>query len=105
MIRVVHPGYGSRFFLPIPDAGCRGQKGTGSRVRNTDCGIDVVTLRLDEPVQCNEPGANAGRDHARAHEEKVAHAAKVHLFQRLPGEVINSIFFVLSLILRVADKD
>jgi hypothetical protein len=39
MIRVVHPG--SRFpdpdadFLPIPDPGSRGQKGTGSRIRNT----------------------------------------------------------------------
>jgi hypothetical protein len=39
MILVVHPG--SRIsdpdpeFLPIPDPGSRGQKGTGSRIRNT----------------------------------------------------------------------
>jgi hypothetical protein len=41
MIRVVHPGSGSSFFLPIPDPevkkapdpGTRGQKGTGSRIR------------------------------------------------------------------------
>jgi hypothetical protein len=29
-------------FLPIPDPGSRGQKGTGSRIRNTD---DVITRR------------------------------------------------------------
>jgi hypothetical protein len=36
-IRVVHPGSGS-WFLPIPDPGSRGRKGTGSwiRIRNTE---------------------------------------------------------------------
>ncbi len=36
MIRVVHPGSGSCFFYPDP-GWSRGQKGTGSRIRNTDC--------------------------------------------------------------------
>ncbi len=39
MIRVVHPGSGSRTrFLPIPDSGSMVQKGTGTRIRirNTD---------------------------------------------------------------------
>jgi hypothetical protein len=33
MIRDVHPGPGSWFFLPIPDPGSMSQKGTGSRIR------------------------------------------------------------------------
>jgi hypothetical protein len=38
-------------FLPIPDPGSRGQKGIGSRIRNTGCdfGIavsDALTIRL-----------------------------------------------------------
>ncbi len=39
MIRVVHPGSGSWFFLPITDFWSRGQKGTGSR------GSGSVTLQ------------------------------------------------------------
>ncbi len=33
MIRDVYPDL---YFLPIPDPGSRGQKGTGSRIRNSD---------------------------------------------------------------------
>ncbi len=33
IIRVVHPGSS---FLPIPDSGSMVQKGTGTRIRNTD---------------------------------------------------------------------
>jgi hypothetical protein len=44
MIRIVHPGSGSGFFLPIPDIGSRGQKGTGSRIRicNTEFDHKIV---------------------------------------------------------------
>jgi hypothetical protein len=40
MIRDVHPGSESCFFLPIPDLRSRGQKSTGSRIR----------IRNTEPV-------------------------------------------------------
>jgi hypothetical protein len=58
MIRVVHPG--SRFqdpdadFLPIPDPGSRGQKGTGSRIRirntaeNTKSSLWLEALQLPQ---------------------------------------------------------
>jgi hypothetical protein len=36
MIRAVHPGPN---FLPIPDLGSRGQKGTGSRILNRNTGF------------------------------------------------------------------
>ncbi len=46
MIRVVHPGSGSRIliFYPsrIPDPG--GQKGTGSQIRNTDLEVSPDLL-------------------------------------------------------------
>jgi hypothetical protein len=46
MIRDVHPGCGS-WFLPIPDPGSRGQKGTGSRIRiRNTVGNHYLTLIL-----------------------------------------------------------
>ncbi len=52
MIRVVHPGSWIRIldpdpdFLPIPDPGSRGQKGTGSRIRirNTDLLPHILSI-------------------------------------------------------------
>ncbi len=43
MIRVVHPGsqIPDPDFLPIPDPGSRGQKGTGSQIRIRNTGINT----------------------------------------------------------------
>jgi hypothetical protein len=43
MIRDIHPGTGSRFFT---HPGSRGQKGTGSRIRNTDLAVGIPPWAL-----------------------------------------------------------
>jgi hypothetical protein len=53
MIRDAHPGSGSRIrririlILPIPDPGSKGQKGTGSRIRNTGNGNTIFVNIAD----------------------------------------------------------
>jgi hypothetical protein len=51
MMRDVHPGSGSRIriltFLPIPDPGSRGQKGTGSRIRIRNGTLEHIKYTLN----------------------------------------------------------
>jgi hypothetical protein len=51
MIRDVHPGSGPCFFLPIPDPGFRGQKGTGSESAKL---IFSILYSLFENGQCTK---------------------------------------------------
>jgi hypothetical protein len=63
MIRDVHPGSGL-WFLPIPDPGSSGQKGTGSRIRirNTVHGvgpaIKPLSLKTTRSIQKLKPRDN-----------------------------------------------
>jgi hypothetical protein len=55
MIQDVHPGSGSRILILIftnPDPGCRVEKGTGSRIRNTD--IYYSTLHSNYFNSCQD---------------------------------------------------
>jgi hypothetical protein len=67
MIWVVHPGSGSRDpdydFLPIPDPGSRGQKGTGSRIRirNTELHSNLDPCWIRFRVQEGRNGPKKGK--------------------------------------------
>jgi hypothetical protein len=60
MIRDVHSDP-NLDFLPIPDPGSRGQKGTGSWIRNTDARILIIIMVMIQPIlmrirMVGEPG-------------------------------------------------